>query len=115
MAAQIDDAFQEPQLLHPRVSAVGPHRALVRHDLGEIDAHVPDPVYTWKHLCPDNATQRLVTRVRAAVVYMARIDGGDHTLFIQSHAGVVEGPLVTMGAGLHMFGAGFGPLDGPAA
>src|SRR6266481_1628434 len=113
VGADVDDALQEPEVLHARVSAIGAYGTFVGDRLPEIDASVLETIYTTENLRPDHAAQRLIARVGTAVVDMARVDGGDDTLFVEGDARVSKSALVAVSARNHVLGAGFDPLDGP--
>src|SRR6266404_5754552 len=113
MGADVDDALQEPEVLHARITPIGANRTLVGDGLPEIDASVLEPIHATENLRPDHAAQRLIARVGTAVVDMARVDGGDDTLFVEGDARVSKSALVAVSARNHVLGAGFDPLDGP--
>src|SRR5207302_3176138 len=106
---------QKPKMLHARVTAVGANRAFVADRLGEINARVLEAIDAGKNLRPDDAAERLVARISAAIVYVARSDGSDDAIFIERHAGVAEGALVAVGAGSHVLRAALHPLHRLAA
>ncbi len=98
-----------------RVAAVRTHRTLVGHHLIHVDAHVLDAIRPGQHLCPDDAAQRLVPRIRSAIIDVPRIDGGDHSILIQRHTRIEKGALVAVRARLHVLGARLRPLHRAAA
>src|ERR1035441_4682580 len=112
VGADVDEALQKPEVLHARVSAIGADRTLVGDRLTEIDASILETIYPTENLRPDHAAQGFVPRVSAAVVDVARVDGGDDAVFIEGHARVAEGALVAVGARNHVLRAGFDPFDG---
>ena len=114
MRTDIDDALHEPQLLHARIPAVRHDRARVRDSLREVDTHVAQAIRRRQHLRPDHAAERLVARVRTAVVDMPRAHGGEDTIRIQRNLGVEVGAFVAMTRGEHVLRANLRPLHAPA-
>ena len=98
-------------MLHARVAAVGPNGTLVGHRLAEVDANVLQAIRGGRHLRPDDAAQRLVARIGAAVVDVPRIDREDHAILVERDPRVAEGALVAVRARGHVLGARLGPLD----
>src|SRR5258708_32609194 len=99
-------------MLHARVSAIGAYGTLVGDGLPEIDASVLETIHPTENLRPDHAAQGLIARVGAAVVDVARVDGGDDSVFVEGYARVAGGALVAVSARNHVLGAGFCLLDG---
>lgn len=85
----VDHALGEPQVLHARVAAVGPARRLVGADLREVDAHVAPAVAAGRHLRPDDAAERLVSRVRATVVDHPRVEAEHRAVALEDRKSVV--------------------------
>jgi hypothetical protein len=96
--ADVDEALQEPEMLHARVSAIRADGTFIRDCLAEIDASILESIDPAENLRPDHATQRLIARVSAAVINVARGEGGDDAVFVESDTRVAEGALVAMGA-----------------
>ena len=71
MAADVDDTFQKPQMLHARISAIGADWTLIRDRLREVDACILEAIDTGEHLRPDHASQRLVAWVCTAIIDMS--------------------------------------------
>ena len=71
MRAEIHHAFQKPKMLHARVTAVGANGAFVADRLGEINARILEAIDAGKNLRPDDAAERLVARISAAIIDMA--------------------------------------------
>src|SRR4029077_7299171 len=94
---------------------IGADGAFVGNGLPEIDASILESINPTENLRPDHAAQGLIARVGAAVVDVARVDGGDDTVLVEGYARVAEGALVAVSARNHVLGAGFDPLDGPSA
>ncbi len=97
-------------MLHARIAAIRSDGTFIRNDLREIDANVFEAVRARKNLRPDDAAERFVARKRAAIVHVARFDGGDYAVFIERDARIEKGALVAVRAGQQMFGARFGPF-----
>ena len=72
------------------------------------------PIRRGRYLRPDDAAQRLVTRVSAAIVDMPGIDREDNAVFVECHARVAKRAFVAVRARGHMLGARLRPLDGRA-
>src|SRR5216684_3727576 len=68
VAADIEHSLHEPELLHARVAAIRSHGALVGHYLVHLDAHAFNAIRAGQHLRPDDAAQRLVPRIGAAII-----------------------------------------------
>src|SRR5260370_1100533 len=68
MGANVDHAFQKPQVLHARVATIGAHGTLVCDRLREIYAGVLETVHARENLGPDNATEGLVAGIRKCTV-----------------------------------------------
>src|SRR4051812_31556509 len=115
VAANVDAALQEPQVLHARISTIGTDGTLIRDDLSEIDARILEPVDARKDLRPDHATERLIARVSAAVVKVSRLNAGDHAIRVQGDTRIEERTLVPVRARLHVLGTSLCPLDGLTA
>src|SRR5262249_36000607 len=71
-------------------------------------------VNACQYLRPDNAAQRFITWIGAAIVDVTGLYRRDDAIRIQSHSSVVKGPLVSMSAGQHVLGAGLCPLYRPS-
>ena len=71
MRADIHHAFQKPKMLHARIAAIGPYGALVADRLGEINARILEAIDAGKNLRPNDAAERLVARISAAIINMA--------------------------------------------
>src|SRR5579863_7237305 len=97
-------------MLHTRISAVRADRTFVRHGLREVDAGVLEAIDTRENLRPDHATQRFVSRIRAAVVDMPRLYCRDDAVRIECDERVTKSPLVAMSARRHVLGTCFHPL-----
>src|SRR5207245_8656683 len=74
VGADVDDALQEPEVLHARITPIGANGTFVGDRLPEIDASVLEPIYTTENLRPDHAAQGLIARIGAAVVDVSRVD-----------------------------------------
>ena len=98
-------------MLHARVAAVRTDGTLIGHSLREINACILEPVDSRKDLRPDDAPQRLVTRVGTAVIDVPRSDRGDDAIFIQRNSRITECTLVAVSAGRHVLGAGLDPFN----
>src|SRR5258708_38812518 len=68
VAADIEHALHEPELLHARVTAIRSHGALVGHYLLHVDPHAFNTIRAGQHLRPNDAAQRLVPRIGAAII-----------------------------------------------
>src|SRR5215467_10240356 len=115
MGADIDHPLEKPEMLHAGVSAIGANRALVGENLRKLDAGVAESVGAAEDLRKDDATERLVARIGAAIIDVARGYRGDHAIFVESYFGVKESTLVAMRARNHMLRTGFDPLDRTAS
>src|SRR6266568_973532 len=102
-------------MLHPRIAAVWADGTLVGDGLREIDTRILETVDAGKDLCPNHATERLVARVRAAVVDVPRSDPCDNSVPIEGHARVAKRALVPVGAGNVVLRACFDPFHRPPA
>src|SRR5690349_21407515 len=109
--ANVEDALHKPELLHARIPAIRPNRALIRHHLVHVDANVLDAIRSRQHLRPDNTAERLISWISAAIIHMTRVDRCDHSVFVQSYARVEKRALVSVSASLHVFGPRFRPFD----
>src|SRR5208282_2808813 len=98
VSADIDDTLQKPEVLHARVSAIGADGTLVGDRLPEIDASVLETIDPTEDLRPDHAAQGFIAWVGAAVVNVARIDGGDDAVLGEGYACVAESALVAVSA-----------------
>ena len=114
MGADVEHALQKPQMLHARIAAIGTDGTLVGDDLREVDAQVLQPIGRGRHLRPDDAAQRLVARISAAIVDVPGVDGENHAVFVERHARVAKRALVAVRARGHVLGARLRPLDGRA-
>ena len=72
------------------------------------------PIRCRRDLRPDDAAQRLIARISAAVVDVPRVDGKNDAVLVERDAGVAEGALVAVRARGHVLGARLRPLDGRA-
>ena len=115
MRADVHHALEEPQMLHPRIAAIGPDRTLVAANLRHVEAHIPQAVCAGQNLRPDNAAERFVTRVGATIVHVAGFDGLDDAVFVERDARVEKCALIAVRARQHVLGACLGPLHGPPA
>src|SRR5260370_34346444 len=77
-------------------------------------AGVLETVHARETLRPDNATEGLVAGIRSAIVDMSRGDGGNHSIFVEGHAGVAKGAFIAVRAGGIVLGPCFDPLHGSA-
>src|SRR5580698_9569435 len=110
MGADVDHTLQEPQMLHTGVPAVGADGAFVGDGLREINAGILEAIHAGKYLRPNDAAQRFVARIGAAIVNVARGDGSDHTVLVEGDAGVAESSLVAVGARSDVFGPRLHPF-----
>src|SRR5260370_37264280 len=115
MSTNVDHAFQKPQVLHARVATIGAHGTLVCDRLRALYAGVLETVPAREHLRPDNAAKGLVAGIRSAIVDMSRGDGGNHSIFVDGHAGVAKGAFIAVRAGGIVLGPCFDPLHWWAA
>ena len=105
MGADVEHALQKPQVLHARIAAIGADGTLVGDDLREVDAQIFQAIGCRRDLRPDDAAQRLIARISAAVVDVPRVDGKDDAVLVERDARVAEGALVAVRAGGHVLGA----------
>ena len=96
MGTDIDDPLQKPEMLHARITAIGPHRTFIRNRLREINSCIPEAINAGKNLRPDHAPKRLVTRVAPTIVDMARGNCRNHSILVQRHARIAESALVAV-------------------
>src|ERR1035437_1516459 len=110
VAADVDDALQEPEVLHARVSAIGADGALVADGLYELDTSVLEAIRTAEHLGINHAAQGFVARISAAIINVPGSDRGDHPVLVEGDTRVAESALVSVRARGHVPGAGFRPF-----
>ena len=109
----VADPLGQPELLHARVAAVRRHRALVGHDLREVDADVAPAVQAGRDLGPDDAAERLVAREGSAVVERLHLEAQHRAVVLDGDLDVVEPALVPVRIRGVLVGAPLGPLDRP--
>ena len=107
----VDDPFDHPQVLQPRIAAVGSDRTLVGQRLGVVDADVLEAVVAGHDLRPDHRAERLVAQIRAGVVERPDLEAEDRAVAHHGHLDVEEGPLVSVCRGREMLPARLAPLD----
>src|SRR5215471_6266756 len=115
MRAYINHSLKEPQMLHPRITAVRAHGTLVRHRLTEVDASILEAIDPWKYLCPNHAAQRIIARIGATIVNVTRSDRRDHPILVQRNLCISKCALVSVGARDDVFCSRLNPLYGSAA
>ena len=113
MGDEVADPLGQPELLHARVAAVRRHRALVGHDLREVDADVAPAVQAGRDLRPDDAAERLVARERSAVVQRLHLEAEHRAVVLDGDLDVVEPALVPVRVRRVLVGAPLRPLDRP--
>src|SRR6266436_1427273 len=102
-------------MLHAGIATVRADGALVGDRLGEVDPGILEAIDSGHNLRPDDTPQRLIARISAAIIDMARRDGGDVAIFVQRYPGIAERPVIAVRARSHVLGARFHPLDGTSA
>src|SRR5713226_6861909 len=99
-------------MLHAGIATVRADGALVGDRLGEVDPGILEAIDSGKNLRPDDTPQRLIARISAAIIDMARRDGGDDAIFVQRYPGIAERPFIAVRARSHVLGARFTHLTG---
>src|SRR5438876_11161589 len=98
MRTYIHHTLQKPQVLHPGVSAVWTDGAYVGYCLTEINAGILEAIYAGKNLRRDHAPDRLVVRICAAIVDVARESRGNRAVSVARIPGGPERAVPSMRA-----------------
>src|SRR5215470_4244796 len=98
-------------MLHARISAVWPNRALICHGLGEINAGVLESINARKYLRPNHTAKRLITRIATAIVDVQGSNRSDDAILIERNLRVAERSLIAVGTRGHVLRARLHPLD----
>src|SRR6266851_4040159 len=101
-------------MLHAGIAAVWSDWAFIGYRLSEINARVLEAIHAGEDLRPDHATERLVTRIRAAIVNVPRGNGSDHAALIERDPRITESAFIAVSAGGHVLGTCFHPFDRPS-